>query len=345
MEYRLEILGLDSGVGTFPDPHFHIQDSTGRVRSSSGADLDERYTFTADRTGPYLIQVVSENEEDVGTYRISLHTTAFSGFVNGTPRRPLTEWARWGIGEMTEILGYLTQGALYKDFEINPTSEGAYRLDITTDYRPQEGDINDVRAIVYRCRVGVIVCEIVDDSHDDGEFAPNRLNGDTIQLHFDTTTPEGYGVNPYSYYGAVMSEGSERGIRTYKGGYRVKLVETDDYRFLFDEGVGPYDLPNISPGDTLNANIDYPRDKDSFVFTVESGVTYTFRVNRVTDGGLPSGEPVINTLSYEGTGELTDTGNTSQVFVGTTTGAGTVVLDVQAFGTQTGTYTVSLTTS
>jgi hypothetical protein len=81
--YLINLQGQHAGTGTLEDPIMRLHDGNGAVIAQNddvtdGVNRDSQLTFTASTSGVYYIEAGGFNDDYVGTYRVSVNTTALT---------------------------------------------------------------------------------------------------------------------------------------------------------------------------------------------------------------------------------------------------------------------------
>ena len=326
-QYRIDLEGSETGVGTLPDPYLRgVHDANGNLIDGTtddygGAGFNSRVLFTAPEDATYYVATGAWRDE-VGTYTLSM-TDATDGIPD--------DFAAGTGTTGTVAVGGTATGAIEtrgdRDwFAVTLEAGRQYRIDL-------EGSATGAGTLRNPYLRGV---------HDaDGNLIGGTANdnggaGYNSRVHF--TAPE-----DGTYYVATGGDGDSEGTYTLS-------VAVDDYTSGTDT------TGTVMVGGTVTGEIETSGDRDWFAVTLEAGRLYRIDLEGSQTGAGTLPDPYLHGV-HDANGVLLDGttnddiggiyryyggGNNSQVFF-TAAASATYYVAAGGNGQSQGTYELSVT--
>ncbi len=334
--YRIDLEGSPTGGGTLSDPHLYgVHDADGNLISGTTSDddgrsLNSRLAFTPDAAGTYYI-AAGAYRSHVGTYTLSVTSTDLVADTRTTG----------AVAVGGSAAGEVETAGDHDWFAVTLEAGRTYRIDL-------EGSWTDA---------GTLSDPYLHGVHDaEGNLIPGTLDDDggsvlNSRLAF---TPDAAGT----YYIAAGAR------RSGSGTYTLSVTEES----VAEEPVVPPPVNEepvpgesadlaadttttgaVAVGGSAAGEVDTAGDHDWFAVTLEAGRTY-----RIDLEGSPTGDGTLSDPYLRGVydadgnlvpGTLDDDGgqslNSRVAF--TPDEAGTYYIAAGAYGSGSGTYTLSVT--
>lgn len=320
--YRISLEGSFSGGGTLSDPLLDgIYDAAGVKLSNtsdddSGEGLDSLLEFTPDTTGQYFISA-SAFDTNTGSYTLLVEDLGASDdFADDTG-------TTGSVAVNGSVTGAIEEAGDRDWFSVNLEAGREYRFDL--EGAPTDmGTLSDTLLYGLRDSAGNLIGGTSDD--DDGV-------GLNSQLDFTPTTSGMYFVD----VGAFSS---------YEGTYTLSV--SADTSPLDDFSSGADTSGAVTVGGSSTGNVETGGDTDWFAVNLLAGRIYQIDLEGAPTGGGTLADTFIRGL-YDGAGALipgttNDDGgtgyNSSLSF--TATSNGTYYVSAGGFGSNTGTYKISV---
>lgn len=242
--YRLQLEGAASGVGTLDDPLLNLRDAAGEILASdddSGNGREAQFEFLAPHAGTFFLDATAF-ADSLGSYRIVIDEAEPDIAGDRTTSAELTfEAAQTGTIEPGDDQDWfrveLEAGGEYR-FDLRSQDQNGLRLDPIVELRDQDG--------------------ILIDENDDATDASRDSRIDFI--------PEQSGL----YYVVARS------FNETQGSYSLSLTLVDD---IPD---GPETTATIAPGEQITGTVDVPGDRDWY--RIELDPISRYRFDLTTDG-------------------------------------------------------------
>ncbi|MCV2888457.1 pre-peptidase C-terminal domain-containing protein [Ruegeria aquimaris] len=320
--YRIALNGAYGGGGTLSDPYLRgIHDSSGTLipgttNDDGGGGLDSLLEFTPASSGRYFIAAGAFSTH-TGTYTLQVEDLgAADDFSDDTG----TTGAAVVDGSVT---GAIETGGDHDWFRVNLTAGTTYNIDL--EGAPTgKGTLPDTLLYGLRDASGNL---IPGTTNDDG--------GTGLNSHVEFTAASS-GI----YYVDVGAYGANEG--TYTLSIAAERTVTDDF------SAGTDTTGSVSVGGSRTGNIEAPSDQDWFRVSLVAGHTYQVDLEGSPTSGGTLSDPYFRGL-YNSSGALVSgttnddggTGLNSQITF-TADSTGTFFLAAGAYGSNTGTYKISL---
>ena len=317
--YRIDLKGSPTGDGTLRNPYLrgvHDEDGdliAGTTNNNGGTGKNSRLFFTADDDGTHYVAAGAKPDHQVGTYTLSVEEVT-DDYAAGTETTGTVTVGDSTTGDI-ELPGdrdwfavTLEAGKTYQiDLKGSPTGDGTLRNPYLRGVHDEHGDL------------------IADTTNNNGGTGRNS------RLFFTAD-------NDGTHYVAAGAKPDHQ-----VGTYTLSVEEvTDDYA-AWTGTTG-----TVMVGGSTTGDIEFQGDRDWFAVDLEAGKTYRIDLegSRTGDGTLL--DPYLRGV-HDAEGDLiagttNDNGGTSlnsQLFF-TADDAGTYYVAAGAYGSQTGTYKLSV---
>ncbi len=321
VDYRIELLQAPSGTGTLPDPFLRgIYNSSGNLIAGTSDDDsagngNSRVDYTATATGTHYI-AAGAYVSNIGRYVLSVEqrtraddftaTTATTGRV--TPGGAGATGAIDSAGDHDWFAVTLAASTRYQFDLIGSTGAG--------------GSLGDPYLYGLRNAAGALIAGTIDDDSGDGTNSRVLFTATTAGTYFVDTGAFGSGLGTYT-------------LRV------ANLGTTDDFTATTaTTGRG------IVGGSAIG-NIETVNDRDWFSIALTTGRTYRIELEGAPTSAGTLSDTFLHGV-YNSAGALIaattvdDSANRNAVLNFNPTATGTFFIGAGAFGSNTGTYKVSV---
>ena len=316
--YRFNLEGSPTGAGTLYDTYLRgLYDAAGNLisgttNSNSGYGGNSRVTFTATADATYYVSA-GAYRANAGTYTLSVEEVADDDFTAGTDTAGTVAVGGSATGEI-ELRGDRDW------FAVTLEAGKTYRFDLEGSWTSAGSLVDPHLRGLYDAAGGLIAGTTNDDG---GAFFNSRVE-------FTATANA-------TYYVSAGAQESRTGT------YTLSVEEV-----TADLTAGTDTAGTVAVGGSATGEIERGGDRDWFAVTLEAGKTYRFDLEGSATSAGTLYDPYLRGL-YDAAGNLisgtTDnddgTGRNSRVEL-TATADATYYVSAGAFGSRTGTYTLSV---
>ena len=310
VQYLIDEQGSPTGSGTLSDTYLRLYDGSGTTQlasdDDSGVGFNSRLSYTPGSTGTYYVAAGSFGDSYSGTYTVSVHTDDYAADTGVVGSVAVN-------GSATGIINYAGD---HDWFAVSLTAGVQYLID-EQGSPTGSGTLSDTYMQLYDGSGTLIATD--DDS---GVGFNSRLS----------YTPGTTGT----YYVSAEAFGANTGTYTVS-------VHTDD--FAADTGAL---TGTVAVNGTATGSINYAGDRDWFSVTLTAGVRYMFDEQGSPTGAGTLSDSLMRLYDGSGTTQLASDDDSgagfNSRFVYTPVSTGTYYVSAEAFGSNTGTYTVGVHT-